>query len=298
MDDWDTKPALRREDGGYVLPDQRLQAIEREQADAKERDEKYKQRQLRLNVWLVVLTAVTATVALAGIAIGVWTAVIAERSAKAAEDAATAANGQVTVAKDGITAQKEIAQKQLEASNKASARDIATQTRLGIAAVEQARDALVRQLRPWVMVRSTKLPKPLEVGVPPVFLLTVTNSGQGPALAVKAIESDHGYEPPCQANHRHLDPGASSKDSQMSLAPGGEFTMTHLGPAPTKAQLAQIKSPSNPRQMYLWGSLQYRDTLTSEVHVTRYCVVYDHEMTLIPDDKPPVGICECHDEAS
>jgi hypothetical protein len=245
------KDDLKREGEAYLLPG-RIEAVEREQASAKKRDEEYKERQLDLDGKLVMLTFFLVIVGLLGTLIAVWQSFISERAVNAAFDAAAAA-------KEGLIAGR----KTTEIENRAFINYVNFDAR---------------------KINDTRVSKAL-------FLeLTVhwANSGATPTKFaatrswIRAINSPvaplpEGFSFPLR-NAEDIRLAANPVDdvNRFSIGPGGRIN------TPVNVTLEEVDAARKGKtHLYVWGFTVYSDVFADTPRrLTEFCV----EMTQIQSD--------------
>lgn len=162
----------------------RVDAVEHEQAEAKKRDENYKDRQIKLNGQMVTLTFFLAVFALFGSAVSIWQGKIGKDAAVAAKSAADTAASALTDSRAAFektihemkaqTAQATIAAKGA-ADGATAAKIAADSTVIQVDIMRKSTRALVGP-----PVSFTKVV--LKAGVKAEVLLTFKNTGSTPAL--------------------------------------------------------------------------------------------------------------------
>ena len=184
------KPSDEKES---IIIEGKIEQLEREQANAKKRDEEYKERQLRYNRLLVWFTGGLLFASLVSNGIYVYLALAAKQSADAAQESSAAANNAARVAGNTLIFSKDSAKNtltEMKAQSQAmqeAAHAAKTQAETSIisadaakSAANTARDALVRVQRPWLGVDGRPTYKLSQAD----FSVTVKNFGTAPALNV------------------------------------------------------------------------------------------------------------------
>jgi hypothetical protein len=127
-------------EGGLPVFD-RLGGIEREQAEAKQRDRKYKDDQLSVNRRMAIFTGVLVLCTAAGIAVNGWQAHVSGISASAASDSASTAKSTLDEIKKGATDTHDLA----EAAKRQADQTLAQATATNRLATESAKQVIIAQ---------------------------------------------------------------------------------------------------------------------------------------------------------
>jgi hypothetical protein len=189
-----------RYDGDAILLPDRVDQLERDAEDAKERDKEYKDEQLKLDRRMATFTGLLVVTSLISGGISIWQATLARKSANAAKSAAETAQRTLTEIHKGGTDTHQLAE---SASNQvlemkrngndthflaqAAERQAANTERLATEAkisAQTTHQALVLDQRPWVLAEH------IELDHEPIFNQSfwfngwISNSGKTPATNV------------------------------------------------------------------------------------------------------------------
>ena len=274
----DRKDNLKQDGEAYLLPS-RVEEIEHEQAEAKKRDEDYKDRQLVFERKLVWFTGCLVLVGLIGAGIAIWQSVIAQRAADAARSAADTANA-------GLDETRRAAGAAIAATN-AAERANELSERILNQNLERAR----LERRAWVGISSVRYRAPLAAGERFQVSWRYTNTGSTPALKVRLTERVLTAGDPCATTHTHS-VLASIGDGNVVL-PGAAFNYPSRSvPLPPNVGAAiEAGSP-----FYAYGRLLYDDVFGVE-HETTFCAAYQPAMIDLFGPQL-MGWCSCHNAAN
>lgn len=188
--------------GEAILLRGRVDALERERAESKEEEKKYKNAQLRFNKWLVIsnIFLVVCTAATGGI--GLRQAYISNIAAVAARDAANAASSNAEIAYWALMENEETAAFTLgQMQAQTSAQAITANATQG--ALANARESFRQEQRPYLFaqprggIRDPNDPKgnvvfqqlPNNAGYSVGIAAEITNAGRSPATNVYITDS-------------------------------------------------------------------------------------------------------------
>jgi hypothetical protein len=278
-----------------LLPD-RVQQLERESAEAKKRDEKYKDEQLSLDRRMVRFTGLLVITSVIAGGISIWQATIARRSANAAKSAAqTAADTLKEVRQSGTDthALAEAAKKQATDTEKLA--DVANNS------AETAHSTLVTsqeefryQERPWVT--ADPIPMIPKEGGAQFFLPRDTGKEirYQPNINIQAV--NHGKTPAVEmwSGQFELKVGPSKEITEEAkrfvpafekgggfLSPNQSLVMPIKERLLSSEEIAKVKDGS--WSLYVVGGFQYRDVFKPRLpfpYETVYC--FDIHRTGLP----------------
>lgn len=269
-------------EGGIPVFNKRLNDLEDEARKAKERDEKYKDEQLKLNRRLVGFTGVLAAVGILGGAISAYQTHIAGINAYAAQKNAASAEANAQSAK----AQAEASRQTVEEMKKSGldTHELAVQAKNQTAATESA-DRLAAQALHSVQ-RAFVLPGSIDPmifdeakGIQ--FLVHWDNSGTTPASGTWHVNYLYGPRP-LPDNFPFPDTweeGAPHINTPFVLGPKGSGGVI-VGPVPAYVINGLLAKPTA-FHLNLWGWAKYQDVFKIE-HLSEFCD------ELFPIDSGPV----------
>jgi hypothetical protein len=270
--DWQTT------DAGLVIP-RRLDEIEKEQVEAKNRDEHYKAEQLKLDQKLVRLNFWLVVVGFLGIGLAFWQTTIARDSADAAKTAADAAKEGLTETRKATAAaetaaraaenqlpiqirQLDLARENLVSSNRAAADQLGSQ-----------REALRLERRAWVGADQALKPV-IQAGQPVSVAVQFVNVGQSPGLRIESINRLD----PVQVGEVFTPtfPDLGRRPSSPTLLPGMRTTANVVSSwTVTDARLSAIKNGQ--LTVYLYGRIRYRD-IFDQPRESGYCMFVTRDL--------------------
>jgi hypothetical protein len=288
-DDAGDDPKILHYEGGLPVFDTKLNEIQREQREAKKRDEHYKDEQLNLDRKMVKFTRLLVFCAMVGGGISIWQATIAQRSANAAKSAAkTAADTLKEIRQSGTDthALAEAAGKQ--ATNTEKLANAAKST------ADSARDTLITsqaqfriQERPWVTADPFPLfpkeqvggqfylPKDTgkEIRYQPNINIQAVNQGKTPAVEMWSAQFELKIGPSKEITEEvkrfvptfHRGGGGFLSPNQSLVMPIKERFLS-------AEEVAKVNDGS--WDLYVVGGFQYRDVFKPRLpfpYETVYC---------------------------
>lgn len=276
-------------EGGIPVFKRRLDNLEDEARKAKERDDQYKDEQLRLNRRLVWFTGLLAAVGLIGSAISGYQAHVAKINADAARDNASAAEGMVEEMKHAR-----------EQATMDSAKAVATQQQIAQDSLmksqanfdkssQNAADTFRDEQRAWVGA-VTVTDMVLKEGEFPSYTVILTNSGKTPALHMHAINMHKSWikGKVIEFDYPNMIPGQILSDTV--LQPGANSLLHSLPAQSGKLTKTQVDSiTSGDYWWWVYGKLSYED-VSRRRHNTKFCFV-------ITPDLKSAQPCSTYNEA-
>jgi hypothetical protein len=246
-----------------------------EQARSTEDDRGYKQRQLRFNKWLTILTGCLVVTSLLA-------NYVSKTASDAAKESAGAAARGVTVAQEAMKLNKESVEKtlaEMQVQSKAaqfSAEAAKLQASTGKKALESSIETSHNDQRAWVGMTEVT-PEWRDADGKPLFIkegshyhvgVTIVNSGRTPALRVRSKMRLW----PFPVNDKFVpDYGnATTTQSVGVLPPQAKMTITSLASLGIigASEIASLKNGS--QILYLYGEIEYEDIFGIQ-YQTRYC---------------------------
>jgi len=181
-------------EGGIPVFNTRLDKIESEQAEAKKRDEHYRDEQLKVNRRMMWFTALLVVCSAVTGAVSIYQTSVSKIAARAAADNAAAAKAQTEATKAEVEEMKKsgtdtnslakAAQAQAESSNR-QAENMSTLAVNQRKALEAGIAATQLDQRPWVYATRFELSNEPEVGRKFWITAYLGNNGKTPALEVR-----------------------------------------------------------------------------------------------------------------
>lgn len=262
-----TKPSPEEEIAN--IPDS-IKTLER--VSDVEDDMGYKQRQLRFNKWLTILTGCL-----------VVTSLVAAYISKTAADAAADA---ISVAQEGLKLNKESVERtlaEMKAQSKA-AQTSADATKLQAAtnkkALESAIETSRTDQRAWILCTGLKFEKDLKAGELNRFFLSITNAGKTPAQHVRLK---------CTSRIRTQGKPdivkTETRYDDLSIGPARGFQFV-FDTDPLRISQADVDAlQSKTKVLTLFVEISYQDVF-KDSHRTGLCLFYDPEL------KPDFFLCD------
>lgn len=268
-----SKPAPEQETGNIIT---RIEALER--AREGKDDLGYKQRQLRFNKWLTILTGGLVLTS----SIAIYFSITASDAAKKSADAATAA---VSVAQKGLELNKESVEKtlaEMKAQSKAAqtgAEAAKLQASITKKVLESTIETSRLDQRAWVSFKGLKFEKELKAGELNPIWLTFINSGKTPARHFRLNYTSRVHIPGKPDVVRTV-----VRDEDLSLGPGRE-AVWRFDTEPPRLNQAEIDGlESGAFVLTISGEVTYQD-IFAKLHKTPYCAFYKPEL------KPAFTLC-------
>ena len=278
-------------EGGVPVFEGRVEALEREQAVAKERDRKYSERQQALNTRMVQFTGLLVLCSALTGAIGAYQAHVADVSAKAAQSAAETAVRTLQAIETSGTDTHDLAQaaKDQAGALKQQAKNsdrlaLAAQLQAG-ASETMAKDATSSlqdsektfrdDQRAWVGVGEVQVIE-LEEGKPFRLDITVSNSGKTPALYVESGTGRRLSPTPLLEVPTPRDLGALQFQRAVAIPPQGKYVLHVSDPEKSPSPTEMLKSGAI--HIYEYGKITYEDVY-GRVHSTEFCVYLSDPVT-------------------
>jgi len=272
-------------EGGIPVLDTRISEVERKQAEAESRDQRYKEQQIFLNRRLVRATValVVATIVMGMVgAIQVW---YVHRQWKLTSDGLSKMGDQIWAAKDAAYASKRAsdtasqtlgqmqaqtrAQQIAATASKIQADAAKKSTENGTQSLQATIESFHLDQRPWVIPFQFQLAAELENGKDSKVTIWVENTGKTPALDMIPVSSVSlwDFEPP--------EPDLSKVIPIVSrgiLAPGfRNFSFDTEGDH-FKPKLVDIAAYQDGRKrIYIHGMIRYRDSFNLQ-RWTKFCI--------------------------
>lgn len=139
-------------------------------------------------------------------------------------------------------------------------------------ALQASIDQFRRDQRAWVGVTDVSIKDPVLAGHKFVWIGYVANSGKTPSLETKILayyKTGFGKTPP-----EFTYPPLDEPQGVMVIQPGSKFSLNGHeradDPVLTEEQVQALKDGVT--RMYIYGTIEYRDVSTSNVHTTHWCV--------------------------
>ncbi len=255
---------MHREGDAILLPN-RLEQVEREQAEARKRDKEYKDEQLRLNKWMARFTGALVLTAIIAGGVSTYQAKVARQSADAALISAKAAESALEEMKKSSADTHALAEAaKTQAINTGKAVD---------ATVEQSR----LDQRAWVGPKFTASIRIVagEVGVSEVI---ITNTGRTPALNVwvKATNTVQGIDETPTFNYPER-PTARPKFGAISPGDGQKIVVQSVGPV--SADL--VDQLRNKQRIFRYYGLIHYEDIFGGTHETKFCYSLREDMSTV-----------------
>jgi hypothetical protein len=284
-------PIFHYENGVPVFDDRRINNLEREQEEAKQRDAQYKDAQLKVNTWLMIYTGVLALCSVLAGGVSVWQAHITSQTIGEMQ-----ANRQQTKLDNAATikAQQDIAEKALNSSqgdfNKSS---------------QMAEQTFRDDQRAWVGAENTFVDQ-FDTTKPFMARIQFTNRGKTPARAVQVstgfIHSPTFLDGPAPEHIAALRFQGRSivapQASQTVLADGFSRGNVRGGRSLPIEMASQHYNEirQSTAFFYVFGQFRYVDT-SDRTHVTKFCY-FLHDVSASITDPPnwQLGYCNTYNE--
>ncbi len=183
-DDGSDNPDVVHYEGGIPVFGPRLDKVEREQIAAKQRDEHYKDAQLKINSRMALFTGLLVACSLITGGISVWQATIAQTAASAARDAAKAASDNANTSAYALLQNEwtsDFTLQQME-SQTAAQQDAASAAKKS---ASTASDALHVSERAYLIVGAVTLDMSKKV-----ITVPIVNTGRIPSGKVEVVVHD------------------------------------------------------------------------------------------------------------
>jgi hypothetical protein len=249
-----------------------------EQARDSEDDKKYKQRQLRFNKWLTILTGCLVLTSFVA-------SYISKTASDAAKQSADAAASGVLVAQESLKLNKESVEKtlvEMEAQSKAaqtSAEAATLQALTNKKALESSIEISRTDQRAWIVGKGIKFDKDLKAGELNPFYLSIVNAGRTPAQHVRLKYTSH-----MQIQDKPDIVRTELMKEDLALGPGREFQF-RLDTVPPRINQADVDAlESKTRVLTLFVEISYEDIFKNS-HRTGICAFYKPEL------KPDFTLC-------
>jgi hypothetical protein len=254
----------------------RIKALERA-CEGKD-DLGYKQRQLRFNKWLTILTGLLVLTSILAIC-------ISKTAADAAKKSADAAISGVSVAQEGLKLNKESVEKTL-AEMKTQSKAVQTSAEAAKLQAVTTKKELVSSIetsrtdqRAWVSCNGLKFEKDLKAGELNPFYLKFINSGKTPALHIRIKCTYH-----VQERGKPDIISTELRDEDLALGPGREYEFRFDTVPPRLNQAAVDALESKTIIFTLFVEITYKD-IFQNFHKTGICGFYSPEL------KPSFTLC-------
>ncbi len=269
----------RREGDAIVLPD-RIERLELQAAEAKERDEQYKQQQLTTNRNIAIFTGLLVLCTLATAGVGIWQARISNTAANAANEAAHAASDNANTAAYALI--------QNEQTSGYTLGQMAEQSDSQEKSANAAMDALLAVQRAFVFPVPNSLSVIKGDGGRVLVGVDWENSGSTPARDLRYVvnyfpKSSLPYSP---KNLKYCD---FVEQNFMPIGPKGKASFYS----------SEITQWEKCKALYVYGWAAYHDDFrNTREHVTRFCyeaTIIDHASPKLIVDKS-CSAYNCYDD--
>lgn len=257
-------------EGGVPVLETPLQRIEREQAEAKQRDKLYKDEQLEINrrqleinrqqlgvnTWLMTFTFLLVITSTITSLISLYQARISRISANAARDAVGVASRTLGETQRSNTAQQKIASDSFKATV----------------------DNFHLDQRAWIGPKGLDM-KPMQAPNPIASTMTITNSGKTPALRVEFLYYLHPSDGPINVVEyiKHPVEKGNLMSASTIMLPGATYV---LSPETGSTDALGVDSVKNGRKLiYFFVFISYVDVFGAKHH-TRACALYQGKAAL------------------
>lgn len=259
---------VRFQDGVPVF-ETKLEQIEREQAEARDRDKRYRdeqliinRNQLSVNRWMMIFTALLFLASVVTGVIAIYQYSVGKNSADAARDGVHTAEDslEMSIGAFDRTMAQTIHQTSAQLKSAQAAKD----------AVEQARSQLRMDQRAW-LVATTITMGDLEDGKPLDFGFVGTNSGRTPArkVIIHTYVTVSAKELLSEADLVTKISQARQPASVGLVAPNATFT-PGSDPVPVEVIPLMKAKLGTSGCSYSWGDIEYED-IFKERHTSEYC---------------------------
>lgn len=294
------KPIFHYENGVPIFDSQRIDDLEREQEEAKQRDAKYKDTQLKINKGVMVYTGVLAACSILTGGISLWQTHITSQTVtemqstreQTKRDNATAIVAQQHVAETALNASQSNFQKSIDTAGtqfRQTLEQMKGQTRVeqeaanaAKSAADTARVALFASQRPWFGVSEVEVLQyePTDPTKPMRFQISLKNTGGTPAREVNSFGLVAAY--PFGTD------GPSDEDWRRLMSYFGSSKERYVAPPAATRKILVDSSKKSGEGIDFWSAyrqavlnrslfLYYFGQLTylgqgGELHTTKYCV--------------------------